>query len=364
MKAVLLAGGESRYLRPITDTRPTAMAMVLNKPIVERILRGLPEIIDEVFVTYNGNPVLKRFFKKVHKNFPKITLVEEKIPLGSAGSLKVLEETLTDTFVVLQTDIISSLDLDKTIEFHRERGDGIITMSVFRSPNPVDYGIVGLDDENQVVKFLEKPKGDQVFSTLVNAGTYVCEPRLIQEIPHHGYCDFANDIFPRLLRKGDKIYGREFRGFWADIGDFEKYLLANRKMLERSMTLKMKSRIGARVMPPIFVGENCVIHKEATLGPYVSIGDGAKVGKGCKIHDSVIYPDVRIGADVLINNSVVCEGVEVKRGAVVVGAILGDKVVVERNVKVGYDARVWPKKKVKRDVEERELFGAPRDFKI
>ncbi len=363
LKAVLLAGGKNHYLSPIIETRPVALLRVLNKPIIERILTGLPREIDEIFVTYDGNKQLKRFFQKRKKQFPNVRLVEEDMPLGPAGSLKGLEEVLKETFLVLQTDIISSVDVSKLIEFHKEKG-GIVSLSVFRTPNPVDYGIVGLDDDNRILKFLEKPKGDQVFSTLVNAGTYVCEPSVLSEIPSHGYCDFAEDIFPRLLRRGELLYGFEFGGFWTDVGDFDTYLLSNRRMLERSMTLRMKSKQPrARIMPPVLVGRECRIG-ESTIGPVVSVGDGTRIGKKCKIYDSIIYENVRIGNNVLISSSIIGNDVEIGSGAVIIGSMIGDKAKIDARIKIGYDSRIWPKKKVRKDVGEGKLFGCPRDFRL
>lgn len=361
MKAVVLAGGRNLRLRPITETRPKSLVNVLNKPMIERITENLPEDVERIYVTCDYlSEELEKFFKG--RRGRAVTLVRDEKRLGTAGSIKALEPELNGTFIVLQSDVISSVDIEKMLAYHREK-EASVTVSVFRTRTPYEYGIVGMNDEGRIMKFLEKPKPDQVFSTLVNAGTYVCEPVIFEQIPHYGYCDFANDVFPRLLRNGTPIYGFEFRGFWMDIGTTDKYLAAHRQLLNRAMTFEVGSKAskGARLVPPLMIGKNCKIGS-STIGPNVCIADKVEIGNNCKIHDSVIYKNTRIGAQSLVGHSIVCEKCTIGANAVVEEAVLADRVKVAAKVKIDKGARIWPNRTVKKDVTEGTYIGAPETF--
>jgi mannose-1-phosphate guanylyltransferase / phosphomannomutase len=360
MKAVILAGGKGEDLLPMTLTRPKPLMLVLNQPILERIIEALPKAIDEVFVTtdFMADKIKKHFqdpgVKKRLKG-RKVKIIEEERPLGTAGSIKALEHEIRSTFLVLQSDVVSTVDYFKMLEFHKER-KATVTMSTFRVRNPLEYGILGVDQEGRIMKFLEKPKIDQVFSTMVNAGAYVCEPSIFEEIPHHGICDFSNDVFPRLIRKGEFVAAFEFKGMWTDIGSFQNYLDAHKQLLERSMMFSVQSKSAARTIPPLLIGEKGKIGA-ATIGPDVCIADKVTIGKGAKLYESVIYDNVKIGDGCIIKGSVIGSGVTIGKGAVIMDAMLGDGVVVKNGVKVGSFSKVWPKKKINKDVPEKEWVG-------
>lgn len=364
MKAVILAGGRGEDLLPMTSTRPKAMMYVLNQPIIERIIENLPKAIDEVFITsdYLAGEIKRHFARpelKTRFAGRKITIVEEERPLGTAGSIKSLEKHIDSTFVVIQSDIISSVDYFKMLQFHKERG-AKLTMSTCRVKNPIEYGILGVDQDGRIMKFLEKPKIDQVFSTMVNAGAYVFEPSIFEEIPTHGICDFSSDVFPRLIRKGELVSAYEFKGIWTDIGSFQNYLEAHKQLLERSMTFSIGSRSAARTIPPILVGAKGKIGA-ATIGPNVCIADGVIIGKGAKIYDSVIYDRVKIGDNCIVKGSVLGSGVVIGKNAVIMDAMISDGVSIKDGVKVGSFSKIWPKRKITKDVPEKEWVGFFQD---
>jgi len=252
--------------------------------------------------------------------------------------------------------------MNQLVNFHKEQ-NAVVTLSLFRVDDPTEYGIVGTDQDNRIMKFLEKPKTDQVFSTLINAGTYVCEPVIFDQIPHYGYCDFSDTVFPRLLRKGDVLKGLEFKGFWMDIGSFDKYLEAHNWLLRRAMTLEVESKTSARIIPPLVVAKGCKIGK-ANIGPNVCIAEGVKIEDGCKVYDSVIFEGAKIGKNTLVSGSVVGKDTVIGRGAVVMKSIIGDGAKITAKVKIGEESRVWPSKTVKKDLPDMTYFGAPEEFKL
>jgi len=372
MKAVILAGGTSQKLVPITtDGRPKTMVYLMNLSVMERIIHALPPQVDEVIITtdqgaetlsayLNGRRAKKR--KDLHFK-GKIRVVREEKPFGTAGSVKLLEKELAgDDFIVLQSDVVSSVDIAKMIEFHKKK-NAVITVSLFKLSAAREYGIVAVDESYRILKFIEKPKNDQLFSNLVNAGTYVCSPLIFEDIIQHGHADFARDVFPRLIRSGKLVYGFEFKGFWVDIGNFEKYKLAHKLLLERNMTFKIPSSTKARIIPPVLIGRKCKIGK-SVLGPNVCIGDGVVIKDNCKIYDSVIWPGTAIGSGCLIRGSVICEKCNMADDVLIEETILGDKVSVSKGVKLTRGTRVWPSKRVTRDSREKEFIGAPEDFRL
>ena len=293
----------------------------------------------------------------------KIRVVKEEKPVGTAGSVKLLEKEISDDdFIVLQSDVVSSVDIEEMLKVHKKKG-AVITVSLFKVSAAREYGIVAVDDSYRILKFIEKPKNDQLFSNLVNAGTYVCSPLIFEDIIQHGYTDFARDVFPRLIRDGKPVYGYEFKGFWIDIGNFEKYKLAHKLLLERTMTFKIPSVTKARIVPPVLIGRKCKIGK-SVLGPNVCVGDGVVIKDNCKIYDSVIWPGTTIGSGCLIRGSVICEKCRIADNALIEETILGNKVAVSRGAKLTRGTRVWPSKRVSGDTREKEFIGAPEDFRL
>ena len=369
-KAVILAGGRNSELSPMTHARPKTLVYVMNQTVIERVLDALPASqIDEVIITTGtlDAKILSAYFKEYQKRKDthfsgKIKVVAEEKPQGTAGSVKRLERELCDTFIVLQSDVVSSVDIEKMLEFHKKK-KAVVTVSLFKVPAAREFGIVALDEASRIVKFIEKPKTDQVFSNLVNAGTYICDPAMFEEVVQHGHSDFSKDVFPRLIHGGKLVYGFEFSGFWIDVGSFRKYKLAHRLLLERNMTFKIPARTKARIIPPVLIGKDCRVGK-SVLGPDVCVGDGAIIGDNCKIYDSVIWPGTKIGDGCLIRGSVICENCRIGDDTLIEETILGDKAVVSKGVKLLGNTRVWPGCHARKDSREKELIGAPEDFRL
>ncbi|MCL5067437.1 MAG: nucleotidyltransferase family protein, partial [Thaumarchaeota archaeon] len=171
MQAVVMAGGEGSRLRPLTSTRPKPLVPVVNRPILWHVLRLLKRHeVTECYITlhYLAEQIttalsgLGDFGMKINYSF-------EDTPLGTAGSVKILESQLKDTFIVISGDVMTDFDLSELIAFHKKRG-AMVTIGLVRVPNPLEYGVVLTDAEGRVKKFLEKPSWSEVFSDTVNSG--------------------------------------------------------------------------------------------------------------------------------------------------------------------------------------------------
>lgn len=224
-KAMILAAGVGSRLLPLTDRIPKPMVAIGGKPIlehtVERLARaGVREIVinlhhlPEVVTQHFGNG--ERWGVRIHYSL-------ERELLGTAGALKRIESCFNDgRFFVWYGDNLSTCDLERLAAQHRDR-DGLATIALHERDDPTSSGIVGLDGRDQITRFLEKPRPDQVFSRWVSAGIFVLEPEVLRYIRAGTAVDFGRDVFPGLLDDDQALFGyRMFapeRLWWIDTLD-------------------------------------------------------------------------------------------------------------------------------------------------
>jgi mannose-1-phosphate guanylyltransferase len=209
MKAMLLAAGFGTRLRPLTDNVPKCMVSIGGKPILEHNLLWLRNfgITDVLINLYYLPQVVINYFGDGSKWGIKINYSIEKQILGTSGGVKnvawFFEE---EPFVIWYSDNLCSCNLDRVHTFHHNKA-GIATIVLYHREDVTQCGIVKLDDNNRILRFLEKPQKDQVFSHWVNAGIYIVEPEIINHIPADKPSDFGRDIFPKLLEDNKLLYG-------------------------------------------------------------------------------------------------------------------------------------------------------------
>jgi len=205
---MILAAGKGTRLRPLTETVPKCMVTIAGKPLLQYTIEWLRKYrVTEIIINlYHLPEVISNYFGDGGRWGVHITYSLERELLGTAGGVKNVAWFFDGPFFVWYGDNLSTCRLDRLWEFHRARS-GIATIALHYREDPTQSGIVGLDERDRVVRFLEKPGPDQVFSHWVNAGIFVLEPQLLEVIPSDGYSDFGQDIFPTLLAKGAPIYG-------------------------------------------------------------------------------------------------------------------------------------------------------------
>ena len=168
--------------------------------------------------------VIRRHFGDGSRWGVLIRYSPEQRLLGTAGGVKAVEDFFDETFLVWYGDNLCRPDLAKMVSFHRAKR-GIATLALFNRSDLASSGIVALDDNNRVCRFVEKPTSEEVFSYLINAGIYILEPAIFKYIPPDTSCDFGRDIFPALLEGGEEIYGYRLTVplFWIDTPeDYER----------------------------------------------------------------------------------------------------------------------------------------------
>ncbi len=237
IKTVLMAGGKGSRIRPLTLSRPKPMIPVANRPMIEYIVEKIKKSgCNELVVTLS---YLKRQIKDLlKKTYPELLIKYsvEKKPLGTAGGVKKASKYIDDTFFVLSGDVLVDVDLNKLLDFHREK-KAIATMALTPVHDPSHFGIAVLDSNHKIIKFLEKPSPQEVFSKIANTGTYIFEPEILDYIKK-GEIDFSNDVFPQLIEEQAGIYGFVFEGYWNDVGRPKTYLQANYDVLNKKIRPK------------------------------------------------------------------------------------------------------------------------------
>ncbi len=337
MKALFLAGGFGKRLRPITNYLPKPMVPVMGKPLLERNIERLKRYgVDEIVLSTCYKPkIIERYFGDGSRLGVKISYLCEDVPLGTAGAIKNAQDFFNDTFLVFNADILSDIDISDMIRFHREKG-ALATIAAVQVDNPQDYGVIEHDEQGYITAFKEKPKPHESSSNLINAGIYIFEPQILDEIPGGRPVSVEREIYPLLLRKGYRMAVYNKCSYWLDLGTPEKYFKAHRDILEgllqignidfrRNMKYISKTaRIsaGVEVIGPAYIGDNVEIGPGSVIGPCAVLCDSSSIGQGARIVRSVIWDNVRIESGATIINSVILSNCRIDRNSRKLNAVL------------------------------------------
>jgi mannose-1-phosphate guanylyltransferase/phosphomannomutase len=244
-RALVLAAGEGTRLRPLTLDRPKPMVPIAGKPLLDITLGWLRgHGIRDIAINLHYKPrVITDYFGDGQAFGVDLHYSHEETILGTAGAARAIRDWVDgSTLVLVYGDVLTDLDLRAMLDFHRavQRRDpsAAVTMSLYHVPNPTEVGLVGMDENGRVNRFLEKPKPEEVFTDLANAGILVMEPDVLDLIPADTFCDFGIHVFPMLLRTGLSIYGWVIPddAYLLDIGSPEKYAQANAEWPARMKT--------------------------------------------------------------------------------------------------------------------------------
>ncbi|MBA9005618.1 mannose-1-phosphate guanyltransferase [Thermomonospora cellulosilytica] len=364
MKAVVMAGGEGTRLRPMTANQPKPLLPVINRPIMEHVLRllrrhGLTETV--VTVQFLA-ALIRNYFGDGEELGMSLSYATEEIPLGTAGSVKNAQEALRDDrFCVISGDALTDIDLTDMVRFHEQNG-ALVTIGLKRVPNPLEFGIIIVDEAGRIQRFLEKPTWGQVFSDTVNTGIYVMEPEVLDHVAEGVPVDWSSDVFPKLLAEGAPLYGYVADCYWEDVGTHESYLKAQADMLSGKVDVEMD---GFEVSPGVWIAEGAEVDSEAVLKGPLYIGDYAKVEAGVELreftvlgsnvvvkegaflHRAVVHDNVFVGPSTNLRGCVIGKNTDVMAGArVEEGAVVGDECVIEAEAYVSSAVKVYPFKTI------------------
>jgi mannose-1-phosphate guanylyltransferase len=330
---------------------------VANKPLIDWTLESLSKCgVETVVMAVNYMAeAIARYLGSTKYDLGIIYSREER-PLDTAGPIKRAEDHLGEgLFLVLNGDVISDVDYQALLEYHRGRG-GLATITLIEVPDPSRYGAVELDDESRILRFVEKPEPGRAPSNYINAGIYVFEPEVLEYIPSGRPVSTEREVFPKLAEE-DLLYGYKASALWVDIGVPEDYLRANSLLLSRLKELEIGDGAEidetAQLFPPSSIGERVRIGGDSVIGPNTSISDDVVVGRGCKIENSIIFPGVTIGDHSSIKNSIIGENATLERWVKVeTGSLIGDYVTLCDGVTITGEVTICPSKRVKESILE------------
>lgn len=363
MKAVVMAGGEGTRLRPLTSNQPKPMVPIVGKPCMEHILDLLHRHgMNEVVVTLAFMPqAIRTYFGDGESLGMDIDYSVEEQPLGTAGSVKLAEERLDETFLVISGDALCDVDLTSLVDAHRAKG-AAVTIGLKSVDNPLEFGIVVTDDDGRVERFLEKPSWGQVFSDTINTGIYVLEPEVLRHVPEGRPYDFSKQLFPLLLEMGRPIYGHVLDGYWQDIGNLDQFRQANFDALDARVRLdvpglRLRGNVWVSeevdidevepVEGPAFIGANCRISAGASIGPYSVLSQGVIVREGARVDRSVIDVGTYLGRSAVIEGAILGRGCDVRDHVRVhEGVAIGDQVTIGSEASLFPGVRVYPFKEI------------------
>src|SRR6266704_1111885 len=363
MKAVVMAGGEGSRLRPLTSRQPKPLVPVVGRPIMEHILLHLRrhQMRDVVAtVQYLGSSI-RNYFGDGSEQGVALTYSVEDSPLGTAGSVMLARQFLTDTFVVISGDALTDIDLAAAARFHRER-KSLATIVLKPVPNPLEYGVVVVDEGGAVQRFIEKPSWGEVISDLANTGIYILDPGVFDFFRAGEVADWSGEVFPKLLKEGEPVYGWVADGYWEDVGSHAAYMKANFDCLEGRVKVQLPGeRVGestwihpdaevfpgARVDGPALIGAGAKVRSGAWGNGPAVIGAYTTVDSGVKISNSIVWDHSYIGLNSRLRGAVVCRSVTVKNGCLLEeGSVIGSEVTIGAGSTVNANVRIWPNKEV------------------
>jgi mannose-1-phosphate guanylyltransferase len=367
MQAVILVGGEGTRLRPLTYTIPKPLIPLMNRPFLsfQFELCKRHGITDIILSTSYLASIFEEAFGDGSGMGVRLTYVTEESPLDTCGAVKNVEEHIRGPFMVFNGDVLTDLDLTAMAAYHREKG-AVTTISLTPVEDPSAYGLVPLDEGGRVQEFLEKPgPDDDIVTDLINAGTYVIEPHLLERVPEGERHSFERQFFPGLLADGLPVYGFPSDAYWLDIGTPAKYLQAHHDILDRQLPFDFSGEElrpgvwveegtvieeGALLSGPCCIGRDCHVRSGAVIRGRSVLGNGCCVGPEAVVEGSVLLDGARVGEECEVHGSILGRGVRLGRGVEVRElCVLGEEVAVGDYNQLRMGLRVWPRREIPPD---------------
>jgi mannose-1-phosphate guanylyltransferase len=323
----VLVGGEGTRLRPLTNTTPKQLLPVVEQTMIERVLSHLAAHgVDEALLSLGYRPdAFLRAFPEDTAVGVRLGYAVEPAPLDTAGAIAfaAAHGGVDDTFLVVNGDVLTDLDVSALVRFHRQRG-AEASISLTPVDDPSRFGVVPTDDDGRVLAFIEKPEPGRAPTNLINAGAYVLEPSVLDRIDRERRVSIERETFPALVEAG-RLFALASESYWIDAGTPTQYIQAHRDLL--SGARPGPPAPGAReVAPGVWVLGAPVIDGDVRADSLV--GDGALVAAGASVVDSVVGAGARVDPGASLAGSVVLPGATVAAGATVDASVVGARAVV------------------------------------
>jgi mannose-1-phosphate guanylyltransferase len=294
MKAVVLVAGLGSRLGKLTKKTPKPLLPVANEPLLHRTIQILQrQGIEEIILNpcYLGDQIRRSLV-----GFNGITFCPETVPLGTAGALKNMEHLLEEPFLVINGDNLMEFQVSQLVEEFEWKCPAML-FGMVSGGDPATAGFLYTKD-GWVDRLDEKPGTALVPGYAgVNAGIYIIHPWLLRGLPTNCRLDLCTEVIPYWLQRGVDMVAVKMNGFIQDIGSYSGYLSANRIALTRApRKLGGRNHISptARIVPPVLIGEQCIVADGATVGPFVVMDKGCyvagTVSNSVLWEGTVVYP--------------------------------------------------------------------------
>jgi mannose-1-phosphate guanylyltransferase len=346
MKALILAGGFGTRLRPLTCTRPKQLLPLAESTLIGYIVDQLTKsgVTEVVLATGYNNDHLQSALENSDTSDVTLHFSVESKPMGTAGAIKLAEPYLQDAdrFLVLNGDIVSDIAYNHMVQYHREHQATAI-IALYRVADPSRYGVVEINDDGLIRRFVEKPRPEDAPSNLINAGCYVLNHSVLEQIPSSREVSIEYEIFPKLC-SSERVYGWEHHGIWVDTGTPASYLEAHHAL---------RGKIGKTPQ----IGTDTNIAQSAQIASDVTIGNGVSIGDNAKISDAVIFDDAIIGSEVTINQSIVGHGAIIGKALQLDAyTIVGDGAIIDAGAIIPPGSLVCPQFRVNKGTTPPHCF--------
>lgn len=336
---------------------------IANRPMMEHVIdllrrHGLTDIV----VTLAFMPdAIRTYFGDGTEFGVNLEYVVEESPLGTAGSVRNAAHLLDETFLVISGDVLTDIDLGAIVKFHEQKA-AMATIALTAVENPLEFGIVITNEDSSIERFLEKPTWGEVFTDTINTGIFVLEPSIFDYISTGAAVDFSGDVFPKLLKNSEAMFGALAAGYWEDVGTLDAYMSAHQDVLDRRVQVDIAgfevsdgvwlghgSELdpAAKVEGPVIIGEACRVEAGATVGQYTVLGTDVRVRSGAELTRAVVHSHTHIGPDVTLDAAVVGRNCDLrKKSRCEEGAVLGDECFIGEHSTIGAGVMVYPGKTV------------------
>lgn len=363
MRAVVMAGGLGSRLRPLTTSLPKPLLPVVGRPMLAHILRLAREhgVTDATITVQHLASVIRAYLGDGSDLGLSLDYATEHRPLGTAGGVREAARDFADDFLVLSGDAVTDIDLSALMAVHRDSG-ALITLCLARRSDPREFGVVDVDDDGRVRRFLEKPAWGEVFTDAVSTGIYAVSPAAVRLIPSADAQDWSADVLPRLLADGRHVGAYVSGGYWEDVGDIAAYRRVQVDVLERKVDLDIPGverfpgvwvgdgvsiDPGSVIAGPAFIGAHSALEEGSSVLAHSVIGANSVIRRGATIERSVLLDGVYAGIDTSMRGCVVGRSVEIGSGTSIgEGAVIADECSLEQEVDVTPGSLIYPGKTI------------------
>lgn len=336
MRAIILVGGEGTRLRPLTYHVPKQMLPIMGVPMLERVLANLARhgVTDAVLsLGYLPDRFIAAYPSNVVAGV-QVSYAVEPAPLDTAGAIRfaATAANVNETFIVVNGDVLTDLDVSALVAFHRAR-QASATIALHPVEDPSRFGVVPTFDDGRVMAFVEKPPRDEAPTNQINAGTYVLEPSVLDLIEDGVKVSVERVTFPKLV-ENKTLFAMNDDSYWLDTGTPRAYLEAHLDVLEGRRQVPLSSPI----VNGSWVHESA--HVEGTLTSS-AVDRDCVVEPGAVLENCVLLPGARVRANAQVRDSIIGPSAEIGAGAVL-GAtcVIGNDVVVPAGSQLHGDVRL------------------------